>query len=78
MDLTGHTPAPDAASSRAVAYRPLFAPASAAGRATRSLTTPRLQAIHDLVWSGGYEVSAWAIADRIVERMIEDRRGPRI
>jgi hypothetical protein len=35
----------------------------------------RLQAIHDLVRSGDYHIPAAVIADRIVERMIAERRG---
>jgi hypothetical protein len=35
----------------------------------------RLQAIHDLVRSGDYHVPAAVIADRIVERMIAEKRG---
>ncbi|MBN1632007.1 MAG: hypothetical protein JW990_19805 [Thermoleophilia bacterium] len=34
----------------------------------------RLRAIHDLVRSGDYNVPAAAIADRMVERMIANRR----
>ncbi len=37
-------------------------------------TPARLQAIHELIRSGGYHVPASAIADRMVERMIADRR----
>ena len=35
----------------------------------------RLQVIHELVRSGDYHVPASAIADRIIERMIVDKRG---
>ena len=34
----------------------------------------RLHAIHDLIRSGDYHVPATAIADRMIERMIADRR----
>ncbi|NLE10212.1 MAG: hypothetical protein GX630_01795 [Actinobacteria bacterium] len=37
----------------------------------------RLRAIHDLIRSGDYNVPAAAIADRMVERMIADRRRRR-
>jgi hypothetical protein len=36
----------------------------------------RLQAIHDLVRSGDYHVPAAAIADRMVERLIAEKRRP--
>lgn len=35
----------------------------------------RLQVIHELVRSGDYHVPASAIADRIIERMMVDKRG---
>jgi anti-sigma28 factor (negative regulator of flagellin synthesis) len=35
----------------------------------------RLQAIHDLIRSGDYHVPAAAIANRIIERMIAEKRG---
>jgi anti-sigma28 factor (negative regulator of flagellin synthesis) len=35
----------------------------------------RLQAIHELVSSGDYHVPASEIADRIIERMMVDKRG---
>jgi anti-sigma28 factor (negative regulator of flagellin synthesis) len=34
----------------------------------------RLQAIHDLIRAGDYHVPATAIADRMIERMIADKR----
>ena len=37
-------------------------------------SSARLQAIHELIRSGDYHVPATAIADRMVERMIADRR----
>lgn len=37
----------------------------------------RLQAIHDLIRSGRYYVPASAIADRMIERMLADRRSAR-
>ncbi len=48
---------------------------SEAGRA--GAASARLQAIHDLVRSGDYHVPAAAIADRMIERMIADRRRRR-
>ncbi len=50
------------------------------GVATGSVATPsaaRLQAIHDLIRSGDYHVPAAAIADRMVERMLAEKRGAR-
>jgi anti-sigma28 factor (negative regulator of flagellin synthesis) len=35
----------------------------------------RLQAIHELVRSGDYSIPASAIADRMIERLIVDKRG---
>ena len=37
-------------------------------------SSARLQAIHDLIRSGDYHVPATAIADRMIERMIADKR----
>ncbi|OFW61219.1 MAG: hypothetical protein A2133_11005 [Actinobacteria bacterium RBG_16_64_13] len=34
----------------------------------------RLQAIHDLIRTGDYHIPATAIADRMIERMIADKR----
>lgn len=38
------------------------------------VATARLQAIHDLIRSGDYHVPANAIADRMIEQMLADRR----
>jgi anti-sigma28 factor (negative regulator of flagellin synthesis) len=37
----------------------------------------RLQVIHDLIRSGDYHVPATAIADRMIEQMIVDKREPK-
>lgn len=42
---------------------------------SEQIPSPRLQAIHDLIRSGEYQVSAAAIADRMIERMIADKRS---
>ena len=42
-----------------------------------SVPAARLQAIHDLIRSGDYHVPANAIADRMIERMLADRRSHR-
>lgn len=52
-----------------------FSSQVAAGRCGGDQTSAaRLQAIHDLIRSGDYHVPATAIADRMIERMIADRR----
>jgi hypothetical protein len=38
-------------------------------------TKARLQIIHDLVRAGDYHVPATAIADRMIERLMIERRG---
>ena len=40
-------------------------------------SSARLQAIHDLIRSGDYHVPAAVIADRMVERMLTDKGGPK-
>jgi anti-sigma28 factor (negative regulator of flagellin synthesis) len=47
---------------------------SAGNTAAGSNAPARLQAIHDLIRSGDYHVPANAIADRMIERMIADKR----
>jgi anti-sigma28 factor (negative regulator of flagellin synthesis) len=48
------------------------------GGGTSSSAAPaRLQAIHELIRSGDYHVPASAIADRMVERMLAERRAAR-
>jgi hypothetical protein len=46
------------------------------GQSSAPSPTPaaRLQAIHDLICSGDYDVPATAIAERMVERIIIDQR----
>jgi hypothetical protein len=41
---------------------------------TCSATPARLQVIHDLIRSGDYHVPATAIADRMIEQLLVDRR----
>jgi hypothetical protein len=48
--------------------------AESAGTST-SAPPARLQAIYDLVHSGHYHVPAAIIADRMIERMIAEKRG---
>jgi anti-sigma28 factor (negative regulator of flagellin synthesis) len=48
---------------------------SAATGAGTTASAARLQAIHDLIRSGDYHVPAVAIADRMVERMMAEKRG---
>jgi hypothetical protein len=43
-------------------------------RVVTTASAARLQAIHDLIRSGDYHVPAAAIADRMVERMLAERR----
>lgn len=50
------------------------------GRASGSATAAapaRLQAIHDLIRSGDYHIPATVIADRMIERMIAEKRERR-
>ena len=48
------------------------------GAGISSAPTARLRAIHDLIRSGDYHVPAMAIADRMVERMLAERRASRV
>ena len=48
-------------------------PGSGCGAADPAASA-RLQAIHDLIRSGDYHVPATAIADRMIERMMADKR----
>lgn len=49
----------------------------AGGGDASTVPAARLQAIHDLIRSGDYHVPANVIADRMIERMLADRRSRR-
>jgi anti-sigma28 factor (negative regulator of flagellin synthesis) len=52
-----------------------FSCSLSAGSSAAAPSVPaRLQAIHDLIRSGDYHIPATAIADRMIERMIADKR----
>ena len=48
---------------------------AAEGNPASSTPTARLQVIHDLIRSGDYHVPATAIADRMIEQMMVEKRG---
>jgi hypothetical protein len=53
---------------------PLQNGVGAAGGPALPAAAARLQAIHDLVHSGDYHVPAAVIADRMIERMMAEKR----
>jgi hypothetical protein len=75
MSVTDHSSTPEGALSQTKSgyNRPCN---EARDDALKSLGTPEhLRAIHELVRSGDYSVPATVIADRMIERLIGDKRG---
>lgn len=77
MSDISHTPAPEAAMNTAARENLFPSDRGCIGSTTASVAPARLQAIHELIRSGDYHIPASAIADRMIERMIADRRRRR-
>ena len=77
MSDTSQKPKPDTSMSATTRHNQHPADPGA-DRGPAVLAEPaRLQAIHDLIRSGAYHVPANAIADRMVEQLLVDRRRRR-
>ena len=74
MGATSHRPTPERAVYPISRDSPIQQ--SKTGEPSQGSAAPstRLHAIHELVRSGDYHVPAAAIADRIIERIMVDRR----
>jgi hypothetical protein len=74
MSAIGHTPTPEF-SMNPIVIENHFRSVQAGAEGLGGQGMPaRLQAIHDLIRSGDYHVSAAAIADRMIEEMLVCRQ----
>ena len=74
MSAMSHRPTPEPAMNPLAPQSHLRQGPSAESASASSTKPARLQAIHDLIRSGDYHVPAAAIADRMVEQMMVERR----
>ena len=75
MSTRGHRPEPKLAMCAAAPDNCIHKGAVCRERANRPGDGEHLDTIHELVQSGDYHVPAHAIADRMIERLIVDKRG---
>ena len=78
MSTKSDKPAGEAQPDAAVREMPEIFPSGASiaeARPAPSKSDARLRAIHDLVSSGEYHVPAPAIADRIIDRLLTEKRS---
>lgn len=74
MSIMSQNPTPESGmNSTTTNDRFTSGPVSGTGAATPR-AAERLRAIHDLIRSGHYHVPATAIADRMIERLVANRR----
>jgi anti-sigma28 factor (negative regulator of flagellin synthesis) len=74
MSDVSQKPVPETSMNAATQHNRLPAGLGPDTGMTSPAAAARLQAIHDLIRSGNYHVPANAIADRMIERMITDKR----
>jgi anti-sigma28 factor (negative regulator of flagellin synthesis) len=74
MSAMSHTPKPESAMTPIIKENRFRSARSGAEGPGDPMMPARLQVIHDLIRSGGYQVPASAIADRMIERMLFCRR----
>jgi anti-sigma28 factor (negative regulator of flagellin synthesis) len=78
MSTTSQKPADEVAMNIAARDNRQTCELGAGSGGESSAPAARLQAIHDLIRSGDYHVPANAIAERMIERMLTDRRSRRL
>jgi hypothetical protein len=77
MSTMSHSPTPESAMNAISRHDLPLHGHAAEGEPTSATMPARLQVIHDLIHSGGYHVPASAIADRMIEQLIVDKRAPK-
>jgi anti-sigma28 factor (negative regulator of flagellin synthesis) len=75
MSAMSHRPEPEAGMNPSTRQSHFRDAQAGEGNATLSTPIARLQVIHDLIRSGDYHVPATAIADRMIEQMMVEKRG---
>jgi len=74
MSNLGQRPTSEAPVDAMNRHNPSSHSSASAGGAVSQSMPARLQVIHDLIRAGDYHVPATAIADRMVEQMIVEKR----